>query len=96
MAPWSSRWSRSPGTLWRVAPGFLALVDLEGRRLQVAGPAGDMWELLSEPRSEDDLVEMLAARYDVSSQSIADEVSHLLLSLRERGFAVLVERASAQ
>lgn len=80
-------WSRSPRTLWRVAPGFLALLDLRGTRLQVAGPAGDIWELLEEPIAEGELVDVLAARFDVRSQLIADEVSRLLLSLHERGFA---------
>lgn len=47
--------------------------------------AAAVWEALEEPRTLDELVSLLAERYDTSEQTIADDVEELLTGLHTRG-----------
>jgi hypothetical protein len=50
------------------------------------GRPGDLiWELLQEPITFEELVEILSGAFTVDGQDIAADVSQLLVSLEDRG-----------
>ena len=74
-----SRYVRSPHVLQRRTLETFALLAVDGDEPVVVGGTGaDVWTLLAEPRTLDDLVEFLAAHYAGDPDVIAHDVAALL------------------
>jgi coenzyme PQQ synthesis protein D (PqqD) len=80
------RWRRSPGALWRVAPGYLVVGTPGGRILEVDGPGGELWQLLTGWVEEDDLAAILAGRYEADENVVSRDVRFLLSELSAQGY----------
>lgn len=80
------KYSRAVDVLFRVAPGYLALANVEGDALEVRGPGADVWDVLDRPLAEGELVDLTAQRYGVAASAIVEDVSQLLVSLVRSGF----------
>jgi hypothetical protein len=84
----SKIWTRSTECVATEVDDALVLLDLEGGMyFALNGPASDIWEALTEPSSEADLVAMLTAKYDVEPDHCARSVSAVLGDLAEKGLA---------
>lgn len=83
-------WRKRPNVLERrVADGILLLpVDGDDATL-LGGTGGQVWELLTEARSTDELTEALGRVYTAAPGSIRSDVAALLVELERDG---LVER----
>ena len=55
-----------------------------GRYHELKGVAGRIWELLAEPRSENDIVTVLLSEYEIGETECRAEVVAFLDKLRER------------
>ena len=55
----------------------------------VSGPGGDLWELLSVERTRDELIGLLAGRYDAAPAAVEADLDAVLDTLESIG---LVER----
>jgi hypothetical protein len=86
------RWVRSERVLWRTAPGFLVVADADGEVTRAEGPAADIWELLVQPLTADELSDELASRFGAPVEAVRTDVTRFLLDLRERG---IVDRVAA-
>jgi Coenzyme PQQ synthesis protein D (PqqD) len=84
------RWRRSPGALWRVAPGYLVLGTVDGRTLEVGGPGCDVWERLAGWVDGEELAATLARQYGASWEIVSRDVRSLLGELHAQGY---VDRA---
>jgi hypothetical protein len=84
---------RSPAALYRSVGDetVLALPDSE-EFLTLSASATELWGLLGEPRTVEELVELIADRYAVHRSAIAADVEAVLVDLRGRG---LVEAKGA-
>jgi coenzyme PQQ synthesis protein D (PqqD) len=80
------KWRRSPQALWRTAPGYLALSTVDGRTVEVGGPGGDIWVLLAEWITDDDLTAALARAYGAEVQVVSPDVRSLLHQLHAQGY----------
>ena len=80
------RWRRGPGVLWRTAPGYLVLGTVEGRVIEVEGPGGEVWELLTGWMDEGEVTATLAARYRADREVVARDVGSLLSELAAQGY----------
>jgi hypothetical protein len=87
------RWIRNPTIVWRAVPGFLVLADAAGDVTRAEGPAPDIWQLLAEPRTLDDVTDELAATYGAPADEVRTDVARFLVDLAERGF---VDRVAAR
>jgi hypothetical protein len=76
--------------LWRTAPGYLVLADVDGRYLEVEGPGCDVWDRLNDWIAEDDLSAALAGEYGADEQLVSPDVRSLLHELHAQGY---VDRA---
>ena len=79
-------WSRASDVVWRAAPQYLALAKLDGSAIEVQGPGSDIWDLLSSPSGQEELIEAVAQRYSTRPDVIADDVGRLLAQLIELGY----------
>jgi hypothetical protein len=86
------RWVRRASVLWRTAPGFLVIAYVDGEVTRAEGPAPEIWDLLADPRTADELVDELAARYGVSVEAVRADVMSFVNDLVDRG---LVARVAA-
>jgi hypothetical protein len=76
------RFFRSPHVLQRRTLDTVVLLAVDGDEpVVLAGTGADVWALLVEARTLDDLVEMLAAHYEGDTAVIAADVSALLDTL---------------
>jgi Coenzyme PQQ synthesis protein D (PqqD) len=76
---------RRDGLSWHVAGEEVVVLDLEGSvYLRLNGSGRTLWELLTEPRTEDDLVDALVERYGIDRERAAGDVSGFITELRER------------
>jgi hypothetical protein len=84
---------RSPRAVHRVV-GDEVLIALPGNDSieSLSATAGVVWDLLREPRSADELVEILQAEFAGPNAEIAHDVTSLLADLSARG---LVEEKRA-
>jgi hypothetical protein len=80
------RWRRSPRALWRTAPGYLVLADVDGRTVEVDGPGGEVWARLAGWTSEEDLTAALAGRYGAEEGVVSPDVRSLLEGLHAQGY----------
>jgi hypothetical protein len=81
------RYHRAPHTLWRHTLDTVVLLpvgsDAEPFALAATGP--ELWSLLAEPRSVDEMVEVLAVAHGVDPGTVAADVVPLIEQLRELG-----------
>jgi hypothetical protein len=64
----------------------LTLVNLDtGEYFAAGGIAVDLWDALSTPMTAEDLVTLIAGRYDASAQVVEREIDKLLAALLSRG-----------
>lgn len=80
------RWRRNPGVLWRVAPGYLVVGTPDGRIIEVDGPGGEVWQLLTGWVEEDHLAATLAGRYEADEKVVSRDVRSLLSELSAQGY----------
>jgi coenzyme PQQ synthesis protein D (PqqD) len=81
------RWCRSARVVWRrTLDGVIVLPILEAAEpIALRGSAADIWDLLAEPMTSEDLIAVLAAAHGVSELSVAADVDGALVSLSELG-----------
>lgn len=85
----ATRWIRSDRALFRRLPdGVLVLVLPDGEPELVTGPGGLLWDLLSSPRTLDELTDDLAARYDHDADIVRRDLATTLDGLRTRHLIV--------
>ncbi|MEB2313879.1 MAG: PqqD family protein [Sorangiineae bacterium] len=83
-----ARWRRSGALAASAIEEELVLLDAAtGEYFGLNRVAVALWELLAEPRTADELVVALCARYEVSEEDCSRDVRALLESLREHGLA---------
>ena len=71
----------------------LVLLDLDSLKYHSLNTtAAAVWEILSEPRSEDSIVELLCQRYNVSPEQCRISLDRLLATLSASG---LIMRSAA-
>jgi hypothetical protein len=85
------RWRRNAQVLWRTAPGYLAVAKVDGRSLEVEGPAGDIWGRLGDWISEEELTSALASRYGADEEVVSTDVLSLLHELVGQGYVECVD-----
>lgn len=71
---------------WRLVPGFLTMARTGRDALTVRGPVVEIWPMLEEDISEDEIVIRLAQRYSVSESTIRHDVLPVLERLVREGF----------
>ena len=65
----------------------IVLGDASGNHwIVLKGTAPDVWRLLNEPRTLDDLTLRLTERYQGDNDQIRSDVQQLLITLLEKGF----------
>ena len=83
----TTRYTRSATTLWR-SVGSEALLTAAGRQEvdSLSETATAVWDLLARPRTLDEVVRLLAERYDTPSDTVERDVRALLEQLIARGW----------
>lgn len=76
---------RHPESIWRSAPGFLAVARPGTEILTVSGPAADLWELLDRHTTLSDVAAELAARHDAPVDVVLHDLEPLWDRLRIEG-----------
>jgi hypothetical protein len=86
-------WVRSPHVLQRRTLDTFVLLAVEHDEPVIVGGTGaDVWTLLSEPRTLDGIVEILAGHYSGDAQVIAADVQALLETFVAAGVVLTIER----
>ena len=79
-------WRRGPAVLWRRSlDAVLVLSPGVDDPLTLAGAGTGLWDLLAAPTSTDDLVDALAAQYDVDRRTVEIDVVSVLSELEAIG-----------
>ncbi|GAA4125157.1 hypothetical protein GCM10022415_31860 [Knoellia locipacati] len=76
---------RHPETIWRAAPGFVALARPGGEILTVTGPAAGLWELLEQGTTPAEAAEVLAGRHGATVDVVLADLEPLWDRLRAEG-----------
>ncbi len=77
---------RQQDLTWHVAGDDVVVLDLEGSvYLKVNGSGRVLWELLAEPRTQDELTAALVDRYGIDQSVAASDVAGFVADLRHRG-----------
>jgi hypothetical protein len=83
---------RRAAALWRTAPGYLAVAAVDGRSVQMGGPAAAIWRSLpgpdEEPIAVSAVVAQLATEYEVSPTTVERDAMRVLDALEAMGCAV--------
>lgn len=80
------RYGRSPEALWRDAGSTVVVTTASDPDVhELLGGAGLVWSELADPRTISELLEQLAATYDVSGEVIEQQVSGVLETMRGLG-----------
>ena len=83
------RYQRSPHVLWRRTLETVAVLAVDGDDpIVLAGTGADVWMLIVEPRTLDDLVTILSERYAGDPTVIASDVAQLLDTLTDAGLLI--------
>jgi len=78
---------RSSHVLWRRIGEEVLVADAEGTDVSsLSAPASAAWMLLDRPRTREELVDELAARFGGSAPEIADRAERLIDQLEGRGW----------
>ena len=80
------RYQRAAGAVWRNAHGCAFVLPQPGSEIVVlAGTGHDLWRLLAEPMSIDQVAHCLAETYDVPADAVTRDVAPILDELASRG-----------
>lgn len=80
-----TRYQQNPEIAWRRVDGDVLVVDPGQAQIrQLNATAAAVWEALESPRSIDELVEAVCARFDTTPQVARPDVESFLGELRER------------
>jgi hypothetical protein len=86
------RWHRRPDVLWRRSLDAVVILPVAAKEpVALAGTGPVLWELLAEPRTTTDLVELLAAACGTPVEQVAADAVPLLERLAESGATVRTE-----
>ena len=86
MTPAQHVWCRRPDVLVRRSLDALVLLPVEGDEvLTLAGTGPEVWDLLAEPRSLDELATILAARHGAPDDVVAADIEPVLRQLVDSG-----------
>jgi len=77
---------RRDDVLWRAATGFLALTTVDGVALQAEGPAAEIWVLLADEMTIDELSAELALRHDTDVERIRSDIEPFIERLVDEGY----------
>jgi Coenzyme PQQ synthesis protein D (PqqD) len=73
--------------LERSVPAGVLLLRADGAEVTlVAGTGGELWRLLAEPRSADELTNELARRYEGDARAMRADIDAALADLEHGGF----------
>jgi hypothetical protein len=76
---------RQSGLTWHVAGDEVVVLDLEGSvYLMLNGSATVLWERLTEPRTEIELIAALVEQFEIDDERAAADVAAFLADLRRR------------
>ena len=76
---------RHDGLTWQVVGDEVVVLDLDGSvYLRLNGSGRTLWELLSEERTEDDLVGALVDEYGIDHGRASSDVAAFIADLRAR------------
>lgn len=79
-------WQRDVQVLWRRSGQRMVLLTPEGREpIVLEGVGAAVWQLLAEPASTAELVEVLAEHFDVPSTMVEQDLPDFLEALRDHG-----------
>ncbi len=82
----AARWCRSEAALWRHTLGGVVVLPAEAPApLALAGPAAGIWDLLGDPMTVAELLDIVATTYEVAPDAIADEVRQAVGALVDAG-----------
>jgi hypothetical protein len=77
---------RSDALTWNIVGDDVVVLDLAGSvYLQLSGSGRVVWEALAEPRTDDELVELLCARYGIDGDVARADVASFIADLERRG-----------
>lgn len=80
------RYQRAAGAVWRNVHGYVFVLPQLGSEIVVlAGTGHDLWWLLAEPMTIDQVAHCLAETYDVSADAVTRDVAPILEALAQRG-----------
>lgn len=84
------RYRRAAGVVWRQAHGSVfVLPDAGGDVVVLTGTGEELWWLLAEPMTIDQVAHRLAEKYGVPDQAVSRDVTPVVADLAARG---VVER----
>jgi len=76
--------------VWRATLTAVVVLAVDGPEpLVLAGTGNDVWTLLAEPRTLDELVAVMVERYSGDATVIAADVSALLARLSDAGVVLV-------
>lgn len=76
---------RQEALTWHVTGGDVVVLDLQGSvYLRLNGSARTLWERLTEPATEAELIAALVGEYGIDEARAATDVSAFLTDLRQR------------
>ena len=81
----SQTWGRDPRALWRRSGERIVVLGNTEEPQVLTGPGPILWDLLTEPVTEADLVTQLAALYSVDTDTVAADVAPFLAELARTG-----------
>lgn len=87
-----ARWSRSPDALWRSTLDAVVLLSAarsDTDPLVVDGPGVQLWDIIEEPATLDEIVAELSETFDGEPDVMARDISGLLERLREEGLVAV-------
>ena len=77
---------REAGLTWHAADDEVIVLDLDGSvYLRLNGSGRVLWELLTEPRSADDLATALVDRFGIDRERADADVADFVADLARRG-----------
>lgn len=83
-----ARWRRHPSTLFRrTTTGVVLLPSGAAEPVELAGSAALIWDLLEEPTTEEEAIEVLARACGEDGARIGPEITALLGQLEDIGAA---------
>ena len=76
----------SENVVWREFGGEVVILDLESQHyFGLTGSGNDMWQLIAEHGSSDEVIERLVAKYDVDPTDLRADFEKLVNELATKG-----------
>jgi hypothetical protein len=80
----------SDNVVWREFAGEVVILDLESQHyFGLTGSGNDMWQLIAEHGSSDQVLEHLSAKYDVDPTNLKSDFERLVNELAAKGMVRL-------